>query len=170
MVSESIFCCCCRYKLGFCPNGPDCRYRHAKLPGPAPSVEEVFQKIQHLSSFNYNSSNRFFQHRNNGFNQSQERPQFSQPAGLINPDTTVKTSPAIESSQSTNILQPQSLEQPQLQPSQQQVSQNQAQNPPTGLPNQTICNAIPLPPGQSRLVTFLKLQDFFFIQSQYLAL
>lgn len=36
-----------RYKLGFCPNGPDCRYRHQKLPGPPPSVEQNLQKIQH---------------------------------------------------------------------------------------------------------------------------
>ncbi|KAB5534391.1 hypothetical protein DKX38_017477 [Salix brachista] len=30
----------CEYKLGFCPNGPDCRYRHAKLPGPPPQMEK----------------------------------------------------------------------------------------------------------------------------------
>ncbi|KAG2290993.1 hypothetical protein Bca52824_037662 [Brassica carinata] len=41
---------CNMYKLGFCPNGPDCRYRHAKLPGPPPPVEEVLQKIQQLTS------------------------------------------------------------------------------------------------------------------------
>lgn len=42
--------CCgmsCRYKLGFCPNGPDCRYRHQKMQGPPPSVEQNLQKIQH---------------------------------------------------------------------------------------------------------------------------
>lgn len=38
---------CDRFKLGFCPNGPDCRYRHQKLPGPPPSVEQNLQKIQH---------------------------------------------------------------------------------------------------------------------------
>lgn len=37
---------CNMYMLGFCPNGPDCRYRHVKLPGPVPSVEESLQKIQ----------------------------------------------------------------------------------------------------------------------------
>ncbi|KAG6509739.1 30-kDa cleavage and polyadenylation specificity factor 30-like [Zingiber officinale] len=41
---------CNMYKLGFCPNGPDCRYRHAKHPGPPPPVEEVFEKIQQLNS------------------------------------------------------------------------------------------------------------------------
>jgi hypothetical protein len=35
------------YKLGFCPNGPDCRYRHQKLPGPPPLVEQNLQKLQH---------------------------------------------------------------------------------------------------------------------------
>ncbi|KAG6541916.1 hypothetical protein Mapa_016641 [Marchantia paleacea] len=38
---------CNMYKLGFCPNGPDCRYRHQKMPGPPPSVEQNLQKIQH---------------------------------------------------------------------------------------------------------------------------
>ncbi|KAI5081733.1 hypothetical protein GOP47_0001476 [Adiantum capillus-veneris] len=32
--------------LGFCPNGPDCRYKHVKLPGPVPSLEETYKKIQ----------------------------------------------------------------------------------------------------------------------------
>ncbi|CDY52193.1 BnaAnng11340D, partial [Brassica napus] len=54
---------CNMYKLGFCPNGPDCRYRHAKLPGPPPPVEEVLQKIQQLTSYNY-GPNRFYQPRN----------------------------------------------------------------------------------------------------------
>ncbi|CAM6088244.1 unnamed protein product [Calypogeia fissa] len=38
---------CNMYKLGFCPNGPECRYRHQKVPGPPPSVEQNLQKIQH---------------------------------------------------------------------------------------------------------------------------
>ncbi|KAL9260496.1 30-kDa cleavage and polyadenylation specificity factor 30-like protein [Drosera capensis] len=54
---------CNMYKLGFCPNGPNCRYRHAKLPGPPPPVEEVLQKIQQLTSYNYGGSNRFYQQR-----------------------------------------------------------------------------------------------------------
>lgn len=37
---------CHMYMLGFCPNGPDCRYKHVKLPGPVPSLEETYQKIQ----------------------------------------------------------------------------------------------------------------------------
>ncbi|KAB5521170.1 hypothetical protein DKX38_025489 [Salix brachista] len=55
---------CNMYKLGFCPNGPDCRYRHAKLPGPPPPVEEVVQKIQQLNSYNHGTSNKNFQQRN----------------------------------------------------------------------------------------------------------
>eukprot|EP00249_Psilotum_nudum_P018908 c27014_g1_i1 orf=264-2606(+) len=38
---------CNMYKLGFCPNGPDCRYRHQKMPGPFPPLEESLQKIHH---------------------------------------------------------------------------------------------------------------------------
>ncbi|KAJ6377477.1 hypothetical protein OIU76_026448 [Salix suchowensis] len=41
------------YKLGFCPNGPGCRYRHAKLPGPPPQAVEAVQKTQQLNSYNY---------------------------------------------------------------------------------------------------------------------
>ncbi|CAH8359816.1 unnamed protein product [Eruca vesicaria subsp. sativa] len=47
---------CNMYKLGFCPNGPDCRYRHAKPPGPPPPVEEVLQKIQQLTSYNHGTN------------------------------------------------------------------------------------------------------------------
>ncbi|GAB4840666.1 30-kDa cleavage and polyadenylation specificity factor 30 [Ancistrocladus abbreviatus] len=71
---------CNMYKLGFCPNGPDCRYGHAKLPGPPPPVEEVLQKIPRLSSFNYGASNRFFQSR--GPNYSQQGPQASQSSNV----------------------------------------------------------------------------------------
>ncbi|CAG7901522.1 unnamed protein product [Brassica rapa] len=53
---------CNMYKLGFCPNGSECRYRHAKLPGPPPPVEEVLQKIQQLTSYNH-GPNRFYQPR-----------------------------------------------------------------------------------------------------------
>nr|GEX04384.1 30-kDa cleavage and polyadenylation specificity factor 30-like [Tanacetum cinerariifolium] len=55
---------CHMYKLGFCPNGPDCRYKHAKLPGPPPPVQDVLRKIQQLTSHNYGNSNRFFHNRN----------------------------------------------------------------------------------------------------------
>ncbi|KAK8963251.1 Cleavage and polyadenylation specificity factor CPSF30 [Platanthera guangdongensis] len=55
---------CHMYMMGFCPNGSSCRFRHLKLPGPPPPVEEVFKKIQHLSLFSYSSSNRNFQTRN----------------------------------------------------------------------------------------------------------
>lgn len=56
---------CHMYMMGFCPNGPGCRFKHSKLPGPPPPVEEVLKKLQHLSSFSsYGSSNRQFQPRN----------------------------------------------------------------------------------------------------------
>ncbi|KAB1222647.1 Cleavage and polyadenylation specificity factor CPSF30 [Morella rubra] len=121
-----------RYKLGFCPNGPDCRYRHAKLPGPPPPIEEVLQKIQHLSSYNYNSSNRFYQQRNGGFPQRADKSQFPQGPNTANQGVVGKPS-TIESA---NVQQQQQ--------SQQQVSQNQIQNVPSGLPNQSNRSAIEL--------------------------
>ena len=138
--------CNCRYKLGFCPNGPDCRYRHAKMPGPPPTVEEVLQKIQHLNSYNYNPSNKFFQQRNAGFSQQAEKTQFPQGPNTVNQGVVGKSS-TIESA---NVQQQQ--QQQQQQQSQQQVSQNQIQIVPNGLPNQTNRTATPLPQGISRFV------------------
>ncbi|MCO5613486.1 hypothetical protein L7F22_067763 [Adiantum nelumboides] len=37
---------CNMYKMGFCPNGPECRYKHVKIPGPFPPLDESLQKIQ----------------------------------------------------------------------------------------------------------------------------
>lgn len=142
----------CRYKLGFCPNGSDCRYRHAKLPGPPPPVEEVLQKIQHLSSsFNYNTSNRFSQFRNAGYSQQTEKTQFPQnSSGVNNQGVSVKPSTA----ESNNVQQ-------QLQPQvQQQVNQNQAQSQPNGLSNQGNRTASPLPQGISRCVQSPKTFSF----------
>lgn len=132
--------CTCRYKLGFCPNGPDCRYRHAKVAGPPPPVEEVLQKIQHLTSYNYGNSNRFFQNRNANYSQQQtDRSAFPQiPNGVnqvIKPTTT----------EPPNVQQ-------QVQQSQEQVNQVQSQNLPNGDQNQTSRTAIPLPQGISRFV------------------
>eukprot|EP00250_Pteridium_aquilinum_P001349 c11558_g1_i1 orf=390-2630(-) len=52
---------CHMYMLGFCPNGPDCRYKHVKLPGPVPSIEETYQKIQQRMAMGYHGtqSNRY---------------------------------------------------------------------------------------------------------------
>lgn len=127
----------CRYKLGFCPNGPDCRYRHAKLPGPPPSIEEVLQKIQHLNSYNYN--NKFFQQRNAGSSQQAQHVQ----ASVVNQGVVGKPS----TTESANVQQQQ-----QAQQSQQQVGQNQIQNIPNGLPNQANRTASALPQGISRCV------------------
>ncbi|GAB4829400.1 30-kDa cleavage and polyadenylation specificity factor 30 [Ancistrocladus abbreviatus] len=130
---------CNMYKLGFCPNGPDCRYKHAKLPGPPPPVEEVLQKIQHLSSFNYGASNRSFQPR--GPNYSQQGPQ---PPQSSNPGSQVVV-PKPLITESSNVQQ-----QTQAQQQHQQDSQTQMQNPssdPTNLTNRT---ATPLPEGISR--------------------
>lgn len=128
--------------MGFCPNGPDCRYRHAKLPGPPPPVEEVLQKIQHLTSYSYGNSNRFYQNRNANYTQHTERSQLPQGANGVNqvikPTTT----------ESPNVQQ----QQQQVQPTQQQVSQAQVQNLPNGQQTQANRSAIPLPQGISRFV------------------
>lgn len=134
--------CTCRYKLGFCPNGPDCRYRHAKLPGPPPPVEEVLQKIQNLNSFNYGTSNRFFQQRNSGYPQQAEKSHVPQGLNSVNQGVPVKPS-------TTDTL---SMQQQQVPQSQQQASQTQIQNLPNGLPNQMSRIATPLPQGLSRCV------------------
>ncbi|XP_048606252.1 30-kDa cleavage and polyadenylation specificity factor 30 [Brassica napus] len=114
---------CNMYKLGFCPNGPDCRYRHAKLPGPPPPVEEVLQKIQQLTSYSY-GPNRFYQPRN-------AAPQL----GDVKPQVQVQTQ------------EPGNLHQQQQQPqqSQHQVSQTQTQTQNTA--DQT---SHPLPRGVNR--------------------
>ncbi|MCL7046587.1 hypothetical protein MKW94_000771 [Papaver nudicaule] len=132
---------CNMYKLGFCPNGPDCRYRHAKLPGPPPSVEEVFQKIQHLSNFNnYNSSNKFFQNRNTNYNQQTERLPFPPGSNPANPALVVKQPTTADS---PNIQQQQSQAQ------QPQVNQAQPQTIQDGLTNQAS-KSVPLPQGLTR--------------------
>ncbi|KAK8940978.1 Cleavage and polyadenylation specificity factor CPSF30 [Platanthera zijinensis] len=147
---------CNMYKFGFCPNGPDCRYRHAKLPGPPPPVEEVFQKIQQL--FNYGSSNRFFQHRNTGYNQQMEKSQLPQGSAVSNQFAESKAPGVVEplnSQQQSQGQQSQQQERLQLQeqPQQQQqqnCSEIPVQNITNGLPNHPNRTASPLPPGQSR--------------------
>ncbi|XP_031499944.1 LOW QUALITY PROTEIN: 30-kDa cleavage and polyadenylation specificity factor 30 [Nymphaea colorata] len=136
---------CNMYKLGFCPNGPDCRYRHAKLPGPPPSVEEVFQKIQQLSSFSSGPSNRFYQHRNVGYTPQGEKTQFQQGSVAVNSGATAKPSSigdcaTMHHQQSQNQV-----------PQQQQAGQSQTQNLSNSLLNQVNrSSASPLPKGQSR--------------------
>ncbi|PIN22428.1 putative signal transduction protein involved in RNA splicing [Handroanthus impetiginosus] len=131
---------CNMYKLGFCPNGPDCRYRHAKLPGPPPPVEEVLQKIQQLNSYNYGNSNKFFQNRNTNYAQQIEKSQF--PQGTNGPNESGKTN----MTDLNNIhQQPQQAHQPQ-----QQGSQAPIQNIPHSQQNQASRIATPLPQGTSR--------------------
>lgn len=149
------------YKFGFCPNGSDCRYRHAKLPGPPPPVEEVFQKIQQL--FNYGSSNRIFQNRNTVYNQQMEKSQSQLPQGsaAISQSVEAKAPGIVEPlssqqqsqgqlSQQQERLQLQQLPHQQQQQQQQNCNESQAQNITNGLPNHPNRTASPLPPGQSR--------------------
>lgn len=142
----------CRYKLGFCPNGPDCRYRHAKQSGPPPPVEEVLQKIQQLHSYAYGSSNKFYQQRN-AASQQTDKSMFSQGPNVINQGAVAK--PSTMESGNTQHQQQQQQQQPQQQQgqqSQQQLSQTQIQIPPSGPPNQANRTALPLPQGVSRCV------------------
>ncbi|KAJ7954401.1 30-kDa cleavage and polyadenylation specificity factor 30-like [Quillaja saponaria] len=131
---------CNMYKLGFCPNGPDCRYRHAKSPGPPPPIAEVLQKNQHLYSYNYNAANKFFQPRGASFPQQVEKSQFPQGYNSVNQGVVGKPLTA----ESVNVQQQQD------QQSQQQFSQTEMQNLPNGQPNQANKTAAPLPQGISR--------------------
>ncbi|KAL5577371.1 hypothetical protein UlMin_019070 [Ulmus minor] len=129
---------CNMYKLGFCPNGSDCRYRHAKQPGPPPPVEEVLQKIQHLYSYNYNNQNKFFQQRNANFPQQADKPQFAPGSNAVGQVMVGKPSVM----ESANVQQQQQVQQP--------GGQNQIQNGSNGLPNQANRTVSSLPPGISR--------------------
>ncbi|XP_071696762.1 30-kDa cleavage and polyadenylation specificity factor 30 [Rutidosis leptorrhynchoides] len=138
---------CNMYKLGFCPNGPDCRYRHAKLPGPPPSIEEVLQKIQQLTSYNYGNSNRFFQNRNPNYPQQSDKFQF--PQG--NNDTNQVNKPVTTDAGSLQPMPPSSPQQQHIALSQQHVGQlGQSQAQSNGQQNQANKSSIPLPPGTSR--------------------
>ncbi|XP_047340383.1 30-kDa cleavage and polyadenylation specificity factor 30 [Impatiens glandulifera] len=132
---------CNMYKLGFCPNGLDCRYRHAKLPGPPPPVEEVLQKIQQLASNNYGgSSNRFFHNRNGNYPQQPEK--FNLPPGQNTTTTTTSQGvPARPMVEATN------LQQQQLQV---QNTQIPGQIISSGQQNQGTTTSTPLPQGISR--------------------
>ncbi|XP_073058504.1 LOW QUALITY PROTEIN: 30-kDa cleavage and polyadenylation specificity factor 30-like [Primulina eburnea] len=131
---------CNMFKLGFCPNGPDCRYRHAKLPGPPPPVEEVLQKIQQLASYNYGNSNKFFQNRNTNYTQPTDKPHFQQGPNDTNQLEKINTT------EDGSVHQ-----QPQLgQQLQQLGGQAQLQNIPNGQQNQANRTATPLPQGTSR--------------------
>ncbi|CAF1968279.1 unnamed protein product [Brassica napus] len=128
---------CNMYKLGFCPNGSDCRYRHAKLSGPPPPVEEVLQKIQQLTSYNH-GPNRFYQPRN-------VAPQF----GDSKPQVQVQTQGQPQESGN--------LQQQQPQQTQHQVSQTQTPNP-----AEQTSHAHPLPRGVNRyfVVKSCNLENF----------
>ncbi|XP_023520093.1 30-kDa cleavage and polyadenylation specificity factor 30-like [Cucurbita pepo subsp. pepo] len=131
---------CNMYKFGFCPNGSDCRYRHAKLPGPPPPVEEILQKIQQLGSYNYGSSNKFFSQRGVGLSQQNEKSQIPQGPAPVTQGVLGNPS-AAESAD---------VQQPQAQQTAQQTSQTQTQGLSNGQPNQLNTTATSLPPGISR--------------------
>ncbi|XP_015066679.1 30-kDa cleavage and polyadenylation specificity factor 30-like [Solanum pennellii] len=133
---------CNMYKLGFCPNGPDCRYRHAKMPGPPPPVEEILQKIQHLASNNYCYSNRFNQNRNANYSTQTDKSQASQAQN--------GTSLAVKSTATETPIIQQHQPHQQVQPPQLQGGPTQAQIHPNGQQNQADRTAVVLPQGTSR--------------------
>lgn len=106
-------------------------------------MEEVLQKIQQLSSYNYN--NKFFQQRNAGFPQQTEKYQIPQGQNNVNQAASAAKPSTTESA---NVQQ----QQQQVQQPQQQVSQTQIQNVPNGQSNQANRTSIPLPQGISRCV------------------
>lgn len=136
-----------RYKLGFCPNGPDCRYRHAKLPGPPPPVEEVLQRIQNLTSYGY--SNRFFQNRNTNYSTQADKSQIPQVHNVMN-------QPVKSTAAEPPIGQPHQPHQQQVQQPQHQGAPTQTETLPNSQQNQADRTAIPLPQGPSRCVQSFK--------------
>ncbi|KAJ8549317.1 hypothetical protein K7X08_033024 [Anisodus acutangulus] len=132
---------CNMYKLGFCPNGPDCRYRHAKLPAPPPPVEEVLQRIQNLTSYGY--SNRFFQNRNTNYSAQADKCQIPQVQNIMN--QAMKSTAA-----EPPIGQQHQPHQQQVQQPQHQGAPTQTQTLPNNQQNQADRTAIPLPQGTSR--------------------
>ncbi|XP_019185941.1 PREDICTED: 30-kDa cleavage and polyadenylation specificity factor 30-like isoform X2 [Ipomoea nil] len=129
---------CNMYKLGFCPNGPDCRYRHTRVPGPPPPVEEVLQKIQQVASHNFGYSNRFFQNRNANFAPQVEKTQIGLGPNVVNQalKATMKGSPISQQQYQQQVQQPQ--------------QGSQAPNLLNAPQNQANRSAIPLPQGTSR--------------------
>ncbi|KAM0907962.1 hypothetical protein ACQ4PT_015769 [Festuca glaucescens] len=137
---------CNMYKMGFCPNGPNCRYKHVKLPGPPPPPEEVVAKLLQMRNFNFN---KFNQNRNNNFNHQGERPRPSQGSGLPNQNSTENATTATmlpaaaQQAQTLNQQPPQKLQQ-------KPNTNDPVQGVPSGLSNQTTRPATPLPQGTSR--------------------
>ena len=134
----------CRYKMGFCPNGPNCRYKHIKLPGPPPSVEEVLQKILQMRSFN-----RYGQNRNNNYNQQGERPQHPQGSGMPN-QNSAENATAVAPPAGGQQAQMLNQQPPQQQQQQKPNTNDQAQGVSNG--HQATRIATPLPQGPSRCV------------------
>lgn len=120
------------YKLGFCPNGPDCRYRHVKLPGPFPPIEESLQKIQ-LRVASGNGAYPSQRHGSNGF--QEEAPPW-QPG----PSSRTEGGAAIAGEHAQNAQQTQ-VQAPEIQEQEQEQQQQQRQLPPPPPPP-------PLPPQQ----------------------
>ncbi|KAJ4810271.1 cleavage and polyadenylation specificity factor 30 [Rhynchospora pubera] len=139
--SEEDFKECNMYKMGFCPNGPDCRYRHAKLPGPPPPVEEVFQKIQQMFSYNYGPQSRFFP-KNSNFNNNSSNNNHNN-----NNNTNIPNGEKQQPTQGSQNAMAGGQQQTPSQTNQQTQLQQGSQN---GVPGPPVRTASPLPQGPSR--------------------
>ncbi|XP_047078675.1 zinc finger CCCH domain-containing protein 45-like [Lolium rigidum] len=130
---------CTMYNMGFCPNGPCCRLRHVKKPGPPPPADEVVKKLQQMNPRNYGSSSATYQARNNNSNQPEKESQ-----NLAANATPVVKQPAAHHAQTEN---PQHVPPPHTQEQQQHA---QVQGVPNGSSDQATITASPLLQGQSR--------------------
>ncbi|XP_051206359.1 30-kDa cleavage and polyadenylation specificity factor 30-like [Lolium perenne] len=130
---------CAMYNMGFCPNGPCCRLRHVKKPGPPPPAEEVVKKLQQMNPWNYGSSNATYQARHNNSNQPEKESQ-----NLAANATPVLKQPAAHHAQTEN---PQHVPPPHTQQQQQHA---QVQGVPNGSSDQATITASPLLQGKSR--------------------
>ena len=111
------------------------------MPEPPPPLEEILQKIQHLGSYNYGPSNKFFTQRGVGLSQQNKKSQFPQVPALVTQGVTGKPSAA----ESANVQQQQG----------QQFAPQASQTPVQSLSNghdQLNRNAMSLPQGISRCV------------------
>ncbi|KAK1615102.1 hypothetical protein QYE76_020619 [Lolium multiflorum] len=139
---------CTMYNMGFCPNGPCCRLRHVKKPGPLPPAEEVVKKLQQMNPWNYGSSSATYQARNNNCNQPEkfrvQHGSMRESQNLAANATPVVKQPAAHHAQTEN---PQHVPPPHTQQQQQHA---QVQGVPNGSSDQATITASLLLQGQSR--------------------
>ncbi|KAJ7535320.1 hypothetical protein O6H91_12G027700 [Diphasiastrum complanatum] len=137
---------CNMYKMGFCPNGPDCRYRHEKLPGPPPSVEENFSKLQqqaHAASGAHSS--RYHQPRQGASHTQAD----GRPWQQYTSNAPIQASEENFAAEELENLKLQPVQTAPKQQSQSHVQQQASANGPSK-PQKLATISVPLPAGISR--------------------